>query len=282
MWIAHQSATARRLKDFIGGKEAKQHDLQSSYPDDFSLMPTAMIHHRQLEQFYAATVAAFKLDSLKRVVQFRLGVPLENIIQPGDFKSVVFDLITWAEREGKLRKLIKAIKEHLPDKPQIQVAANSLLAVLPDEAPFLTEALASIATWLAMASHLETQKDCDELCGELVIGVIPPSVLPRDCSAEDRAKALVEYLYEAGDYAAFLKLCARVREQVPSALSLKDKLDAIAKVQATEDFQAALRAAGWIDATFILKAEGSPPPLRVHPKIGITFPKRLLDVGWRW
>ncbi len=74
-------------------------------PEDFSELKNALI-------------AAFpRKDNLKQMVRLVLERNLEEITNAGEISTIVFDLITWAESQGKLARLITGAHEMNPDNP---------------------------------------------------------------------------------------------------------------------------------------------------------------------
>lgn len=81
------------------------------------------------EQLAKALLSAFPNRSkLQEFVSFRLEENLNEIANDGNLRSVVLDLIHWAEGEGYTRKLIAAAQEYVPDNPLLKTTAPGLLA----------------------------------------------------------------------------------------------------------------------------------------------------------
>jgi hypothetical protein len=77
----------------------------------------------QREQLYEALLSAFdSRDVLERMVRLDLGETLEKIAT-GNLRKVVFDLLEWAEREGRMEDLIRGAYKFNPGNPQLRTFA---------------------------------------------------------------------------------------------------------------------------------------------------------------
>ncbi|HMA35062.1 MAG TPA: SAVED domain-containing protein [Chloroflexia bacterium] len=85
------------------------------------------------KQLYEALLDAFRSEGdLKKMLLFGLDTQLAQIMSSGNLSQEIFDLIEWAEANGKLEDLLKAVHESRPDNPRIRVF---LLDVWPDGLP---------------------------------------------------------------------------------------------------------------------------------------------------
>lgn len=79
----------------------------------------------QATQIYEAILTAYSSPAdLRIMVYFELGESLDHIIEVGDLRSCVFNLIRWADNQGRLDDLIRGAQRQVPGNPKLQ----SLLA----------------------------------------------------------------------------------------------------------------------------------------------------------
>jgi hypothetical protein len=90
-----------------------------------------------------AMLSGFNDPELEQFVRIKLNENLHELVEGGPRSKVVFDLITWAERKGRVIELIRAVQEALPKRPEIQNVTRELLQEVPRPAP-----LASPFQWL--------------------------------------------------------------------------------------------------------------------------------------
>lgn len=79
-----------------------------------SLQPTT----DQIEQIQDALLKAFNLNTLRIMVQTRLGTELETIVtvHGRDLAAILYDLICWAnDQPGGLHKLLSSAIQSMPD-----------------------------------------------------------------------------------------------------------------------------------------------------------------------
>jgi tetratricopeptide (TPR) repeat protein len=86
--------------------------LDCAKGDDFP-MP---LSGDQIHQIQAALSAAFTVEELDQLVRIHLEVDREDITLAKDRQAVLFDLITWCDRTGKLGKLLQAAAAERPDR----------------------------------------------------------------------------------------------------------------------------------------------------------------------
>lgn len=73
------------------------------------------------EELFEALLGAYRdYGKLQRMVRFKLGENLGRIAGNGDTETVVFNLIEWAEAQGKLEKLIVGAYEQIPNNPELK------------------------------------------------------------------------------------------------------------------------------------------------------------------
>lgn len=89
----------------------------------------------QLKQLQEAILHAFTEDDLRQVVFFEFGQNLTAHVGKGPFKTVVFDVLTWTEREGRTRDLVEAVRKARPENEKVQAVTGELLAWLPSGRP---------------------------------------------------------------------------------------------------------------------------------------------------
>jgi hypothetical protein len=62
----------------------------------------------QYKALHSAMLGAYNQESLEMMARYELGVPLQNVAGGSDFSAVVFNLIDWAQRSGRLTNLLEA------------------------------------------------------------------------------------------------------------------------------------------------------------------------------
>ena len=80
----------------------------------------------QREELQEALLSAFTLDTLRRMVRFGLDESLEQIAGPGNLRAVVFDLVDWAQREGRLPDLLQAAHKAAPGNARLNAFLRGL------------------------------------------------------------------------------------------------------------------------------------------------------------
>ncbi|MFN8470135.1 MAG: effector-associated domain EAD1-containing protein [Caldilineaceae bacterium] len=88
---------------------------------------------QQLDRISDALRAAYTPDSLARLLHARLDVRLVDVAGGEDFRAVVFHLVAWADRQGRLAELVEAARAENPRNAQLAAAAAEL--GLPPLAP---------------------------------------------------------------------------------------------------------------------------------------------------
>ena len=92
----------------------------------------------QAKQFQEALLSAYPSRSaLARMVRFGLDENLDTITGNGSLSETVFELITWAEAQGRLEALLAAARTENPGNALLQKVAGWLMpaAVAPNPPP---------------------------------------------------------------------------------------------------------------------------------------------------
>lgn len=74
----------------------------------------------QQKELQAVLCDAFNEPELAQVVRYRLDDVLQNLVPPGPFRHVVFELIGVYHRRGAVEKLIEAIRLERPDNQAVK------------------------------------------------------------------------------------------------------------------------------------------------------------------
>lgn len=90
---------------------------------------------QELEQLQQALLKAYDPSSLKQMLRFKLEKDLDVITSANGFNNIVFDLITFANKEGWLIQLITSAKDYNYDNQLLNNTANSLLSKLLNDIP---------------------------------------------------------------------------------------------------------------------------------------------------
>jgi hypothetical protein len=77
-----------------------------------------------------ALLDAFTPDTMRQMTRIYLDQALENIAGGSDFSGVTFNLIAWAERNGRLLELLNAAIAAVPGNARLKDCAASLRAYL--------------------------------------------------------------------------------------------------------------------------------------------------------
>lgn len=73
-----------------------------------------------VQEFQDALLSAFSAAELTRLVRIELGENIEEIAIGANQTQVVFELITWADRRGRLADLVAAAQRSNPDNAALQ------------------------------------------------------------------------------------------------------------------------------------------------------------------
>lgn len=78
---------------------------------------------RQFAQLQGVLLQSFDRDSLRMMVRLQLDEDLDAVAGDDDLTTVVFDLITWAERTNRIRDLVNGALASNPANPELQQLA---------------------------------------------------------------------------------------------------------------------------------------------------------------
>ena len=79
----------------------------------------------QRQQFQSALLAAFDEDGLRHLVTFELDEDLDAQVGKGPLTQRVFDLVAWADKNGKVSALIAGSLRQNPTSPDLQALAEA-------------------------------------------------------------------------------------------------------------------------------------------------------------
>ena len=85
---------------------------------------------QELEQLQKALLTAFDTDSLEQMLKFKLNKDLYSITTASGLEKILFGLITRANKEGWIAKLIASAKEDRPQNQTFNSVADELLSKL--------------------------------------------------------------------------------------------------------------------------------------------------------
>ncbi len=97
-----------------------------------------MLSGKAMEQLSEALRSAFPCFSdLEQVVAFKLDTSLREIVAPAGLRQVAFELIIWAESQGRLAELIRSAHAYRPGNALLKKCHDDFFAVAPgpDEMP---------------------------------------------------------------------------------------------------------------------------------------------------
>jgi hypothetical protein len=80
----------------------------------------------QFKQFQDALLSAFDADSLREMVKIQLEENLDNVTKNSSLRTVVFELIDWAQRTGNLDRLLDGALTAVPGSSDLQNLATTL------------------------------------------------------------------------------------------------------------------------------------------------------------
>jgi hypothetical protein len=89
----------------------------------------------QAKELHDAILSGFGGSDLDALVRFDLNERLDSVVGNGPLGSVVFSLIEWAERNGRIEDLIQAVQRARPHNTTIQDVARSLSARSSEPTP---------------------------------------------------------------------------------------------------------------------------------------------------
>lgn len=155
----------------------------------------------QLQQILNALISAYPtVGALDRMVSFGLDENLQAIAGNGSLNDVVFDLIRWAQAQGRLEELVREASEQNPGNPELQAVAGLFLP-MPIPSPVVQPASSGGAIAMpdrvAIRNALRDRFSAEELrtlCFDLGIN---HEDLPGDTKPA-KAQQLVEYVERRG------------------------------------------------------------------------------------
>ncbi|GMU05431.1 effector-associated domain EAD1-containing protein [Corallococcus caeni] len=87
------------------------------------------------EQLGRALLDAFrKSQDLERMVMYKLDVPLLEVVGPGALRNMVFELIEWAESEGRLTDLVHGAHLQNPTNQQLRRFHDAFFSLVQPQA----------------------------------------------------------------------------------------------------------------------------------------------------
>ena len=119
------------LLDYLGDGASAEflHQLQKRIVST-SILPTSeaatsnVWTSQQAETLHRALLDAYNLNSLRRMLRFRLDKQLDHLATIADFQTTVFDLIEVAEREGWMVDLVLAAHRDNPGNQLLDTFAQ--------------------------------------------------------------------------------------------------------------------------------------------------------------
>lgn len=90
---------------------------------------TVRLNGRHFRLLRDAILKAYNRDSLRQVLLFEMNERLEQIIRDAALSSQVFDLIDWAEVQGRTRELAEALRRGNPYNTELRGAVASLFPI---------------------------------------------------------------------------------------------------------------------------------------------------------
>lgn len=98
---------------------------------------------QQFRQIQSALLSGYNQSGLRWLLRMALDTSLSDISGGGTDSHVIFDIIEWAERNGKVFALIAAAAENNPQNEllrQLQSDASDWLSIAPDAVPPVSSA----------------------------------------------------------------------------------------------------------------------------------------------
>lgn len=190
-------------------------DIERFFVDDLQLT------QQQRKDLFDALLSAFPLShELERMVAFGLNTRLALIMPPDDnLQNKVFNLILWAEAQGRLSELISAAQQANPGNPRLQ---EWLRANLPQDtltAGAIAHSVASgSGTAQALSPALLRERITDGL-SRSEVGVLWYDVLGGQMDDEmpgrSQSDCVIELLARVGRRNRMSELVAALRRLYP-------------------------------------------------------------------
>jgi hypothetical protein len=116
---------AKRKIAELGGEPRVEEPARVAAKSDWNWASLAGPHLRQLHE---AMMASFNQDQLRQLTRFQLDQSYEDIVRANANNSAaVFDLLEWAEANGKLKQLFEAAINQNPDNPLLRAIREQSL-----------------------------------------------------------------------------------------------------------------------------------------------------------
>jgi hypothetical protein len=127
----HSMSAAARQGELLKGSLDLEALLQAPGIDSDSVSggaqaPELVLTGPQVGELQAALLSAYDRQQLREMVREWLDNDLDVIAGDGALGAIVFNLIRWAERKGKLRRLIDGALEENPGNPELARFVQSL------------------------------------------------------------------------------------------------------------------------------------------------------------
>jgi hypothetical protein len=87
----------------------------------------------QTKKLHAAILSGFSGNDLEQLARFELNERLDSLVPAGALSDVVLKLIDWAEKQGRVEDLVRAVQRARPANKEIQKLAGSLLTAAATE-----------------------------------------------------------------------------------------------------------------------------------------------------
>jgi hypothetical protein len=166
---------------------------------------------RQLNQLNEALVAAFDKPDLERMLRVEMDVSLDHVVSADGMNTLVFSLIRWAERFGRVEELIRSAFRSNPNNPELRAFVEQFGPAQPgdpeptgDAAPVATSKVVAPVSLKQLREVIVanfSESDLQVLCADIQDALMlagTPLLLNLDIvgGTDKRAKVLnlVEYL----------------------------------------------------------------------------------------
>jgi hypothetical protein len=117
----------KKLGDTVSKPEAAEKKPQISEPPRIEVAASALrLSGAQVRELMASLLDAYDENSLSQMVRFQLEERLDLIAGGGNLSQVVFNLIAWAERTGRIAELIAKAQAANPGNARLAAFARSL------------------------------------------------------------------------------------------------------------------------------------------------------------
>jgi predicted DsbA family dithiol-disulfide isomerase len=155
----------------------------------------------QLQQILSALISAYPtVSALDRMASFGLNENLQAIAGSGNLTDVGFELIRWAQAQGRLEELVREAYEQNPGNRDLQAVAGWFLPAptpTPEAGPTPVGGVTATPDRVTIRNALRDRFSAEELralCFDLGIDY---EVLPGETKPA-KAQQLVEYMERRG------------------------------------------------------------------------------------